>query len=571
MELQTPMSSFSIFVVIAMTRAPQITTLTYGLHFVKQLLSAFLIGFAIAAGVSLFILPMTSRGNFLNRIRRYPASVSNILDAQIAYIRCSESDGPWKITRRATRLRSRRATQMEDPDPEKRSDKPVLSESEKRANELHSAMDTLRSFHSQASAEIYYAKQEFVWGKMTAEDLEKLFLLLRGILLPLTGAAMLPQVFKRLNKKILTAPITPISTMMNPAPNEMDRTPTVGSQYEVLETPPFPEEHFVGPLCERLEAAAVLVNEGLQHGFLTLAIGKPKDFGNKKKKRRDEECPVGDHEPGRRGFIRHFEQQLAEYYSRRKNLPETWATLNAFTPIRTSEADSHTETREIRKEFFALLFIGHLHDVLLQAVLDFVRFAEQKVTDGTMERRRFIFPKRQNLKEWLFSGGPDEEKSKDEDVGIGSEEKTTDENDTPKNTRPRDPLKSRYADPEHLPPTNAWQKSGNVLRRISHLLTSDQSAFGFRVAVAAFCAAILAYLHPTHNFFYENRINWTVVVIVIGMSPTSGNSLFGLLGRVVATTLSTALTFAVWYIVVGKTAGVIVFLYIANCLHVSSP
>ncbi|KAJ6115361.1 hypothetical protein N7486_001139 [Penicillium sp. IBT 16267x] len=55
-----------------------------------------------------------------------------------------------------------------------------------------------------------------------------------------------------------------------------------------------------------------------------------------------------------------------------------------------------------------------------------------------------------------------------------------------------------------------------------------------------------------------------MIVIVIGMNPTSGQSMFGFFTRIVATAISLALSLIVWYIVDGKTAGVIVFLYLAN-------
>ena len=36
-------------------------------------------------------------------------------------------------------------------------------------------------------------------------------------------------------------------------------------------------------------------------------------------------------------------------------------------------------------------------------------------------------------------------------------------------------------DPEHLPATTAWQKFGNMIRIIPHVLGSAESAFGVRV------------------------------------------------------------------------------------------
>lgn len=55
-----------------------------------------------------------------------------------------------------------------------------------------------------------------------------------------------------------------------------------------------------------------------------------------------------------------------------------------------------------------------------------------------------------------------------------------------------------------------------------------------------------------------------MIVIVIGMNPTSGQSMFGFVARIVATAVSLVLSLVVWYIVDQKTPGVIVFLYLAN-------
>ena len=59
-----------------------------------------------------------------------------------------------------------------------------------------------------------------------------------------------------------------------------------------------------------------------------------------------------------------------------------------------------------------------------------------------------------------------------------------------------------------------------------------------------------------------------MIVIVIGMSPTSGQSMFGFIVRIVATVISVVLSLFVWYIVDGKTIGVIIFLYLANIFEV---
>jgi uncharacterized membrane protein YccC len=61
-----------------------------------------------------------------------------------------------------------------------------------------------------------------------------------------------------------------------------------------------------------------------------------------------------------------------------------------------------------------------------------------------------------------------------------------------------------------------------------------------------------------------------LIVVVIGMSPNSGASVFSFFARIVGTVIAFAASLIVWYVVVGHTAGVIVLLYFANVFGVST-
>lgn len=104
---------------------------------------------------------------------------------------------------------------------------------------------------------------------------------------------------------------------------------------------------------------------------------------------------------------------------------------------------------------------------------------------------------------------------------------------------------------------------------MSRIIRSEQSLFGFRVAAASFCVGILAFLHQTQEFFTHQTCIWAMTAIVIGMSPTTGQTLFGFIARIAATVVSLALSLIVWYIVDGKTARVIIFLYLVNVFEVT--
>ena len=88
-ELQDPMVSFSISG-ITLTYVGQSSTITEGLEFTKQLLLAFLLGFAIATGVSLFILPITSRRNVFKEVKKYVVIIQVVLKARADYLEASQ-------------------------------------------------------------------------------------------------------------------------------------------------------------------------------------------------------------------------------------------------------------------------------------------------------------------------------------------------------------------------------------------------------------------------------------------------------------------------------------------------
>jgi uncharacterized membrane protein YgaE (UPF0421/DUF939 family) len=71
---------------------------TTGLDFARPLLLAFIFGFSIAIGVSLFVLPLTSQHDVSIGVQQYAVTVQRVLEAQAAYLRDSQ-DRPQKKER----------------------------------------------------------------------------------------------------------------------------------------------------------------------------------------------------------------------------------------------------------------------------------------------------------------------------------------------------------------------------------------------------------------------------------------------------------------------------------------
>ena len=161
-----------------------------------------------------------------------------------------------------------------------------------------------------------------------------------------------------------------------------------------------------------------------------------------------------------------------------------------------------------------------------RAVLGLVHFADKKVEDGTMKKSRLILPGLKRIKKWVTGclkvedatseHAPDTAEAGGVNIYSGESFQAT-------------------KDPEHLPPTNAWQRSTDVLRHFSRLLGSPESAFGFRVACATLSIGIVAYLEATYVFFTEQRLVWAMIMVAIGMTTTAGSGVYGFFGRIVGT------------------------------------
>lgn len=545
MELQDPMVAFSIFASVTLTRAGMFTALSEGLEFVSRLLKGFMIGFAIATAVSLLILPITSRGNVFRDLTAYVVSVEGVLESQISFT--EESSATGLFSGKGLLRRARTFISMHDVQKERETD---LQSKQKR---LQASMMKLNGLHSKLHADLFYSKDEIAWGKLSAEDLSCIATLCRSVLLPLSGMSMLPEILETIVK------------------NEGAR----GDDVDDLDDPEGALKHteiqkVVETLNERLVDSSELVKQGLHHFLLALELVKPKHLEKQKKKQRggsdarDEEARGETLSPLQPDFSSRFEQELCKYYSRRKHLPEALASLEAFSTVKPSSSKTGHQRiaadPDVRQEFFLILYMGHLQDDLLNATLELVEFADSKIADGTMKHNRIILPKQKSIRSWFSLNSNKKDSDTEPDRRHAS-------NVDPTHVH-RDYPTAGFPDPEHLPPANIWEKGSTILRTISHVIKSDQSSFGFRVAAASLSVGILGFLHQTQDFFVRQRCIWAMIVIVIGMNPTSGQTMFGFVARIFATTIAMALSLVVWYIVDGKTAGVIVFLYVANVFGV---
>jgi hypothetical protein len=482
-------------------------------------------------------------------MRDYAAQVQNVLQSQISFLKGSSASTVWVgqglLSRTRTALRTEGNTNA---------NRTGLSPDLREIQEaLNVSMNKLNALHSKLHSDLFYSKDEIAWGKLAAKDLTKITAMFRDMLLSLSGMSMLPDILEMV-----------VEEEMSSEAKERFDDDTPSRRAEVQKS--------VMMLHKHLSDTLNLSTTGMQYFLLTFELITPKHLDKKRTNEtgdriaRDEES-IGEYpNPLRTNFVTEYERVLQCLYDQQSTIPEELSSVRAFSdngnPNGNFDAEFLTSHPDVRQDFFLLLYMGHMQRILLNSILELVIFADSKVKDGTMKSNRLIFPKQESFRSWF---------------SLKTEQKESESGTTEQTNRSHDNASSKDAvyeipvplpDPEHLPPVNTWEKASNVLRYIPQIIRSELSVFGFRVAAASFCVAVLAFLRQTQQFFFHGRCIWAMIVIVIGMTPTSGQTMFGFMARIIATTVSMILSLIVWYIVDEKTPGIIVFLYFANIFEV---
>jgi hypothetical protein len=542
-ELQSPVIAFSIFTNFNITRFGNFATFRSGIEYTLGLLKSMLIGFAVPTIVSLFVLTMTSRTFFLKNARDYALQVQEVLQQQAAFVRDTiEKPAVWFAHGLPRRFQT-------DQNPETEDGKNFPSELHKSRESVRISMTNLAALFSKLQTDVLYSKQEFAIGKLRTEDIIRIEELLGSLLLPIAGISMLPGIL------------------------EMHIRNERYYQRKVLEDDPEEEvlrkqselQKAITTLQEHLSETAVLAATGIQYFLLVTRLMSIRHFISHREHGvvatilKDEESRDFDLNPLEPYFVNRFERMMHETFRRRRHFPGKLASL-AFDEVKDeSNNRAYKETRRdiitsgtrLRLEFFLILYMGHMQDILLHTTHELVKFADSKVADGTLKSYRAILPKHDALTKWFSLAQPEHSKPS------GS---------TPKHGQEAEDV--HYQDSEHMPPENLWERSSHVFRLLRRAIISEHSLFGLRVAAASFSVGILAFLHSTNAFFYRQRLDWVMTLIVIGMNPTTGETFFSLASRIISSAISVALSLVIWYVVDQNTTGIIVLLYFANMIEV---
>jgi hypothetical protein len=559
--LQIPVIIYTIFISVGMTTAVRFPTRALAQKFVRRLLITFLTGFGLGAGVAWFVIPVSCRTVVFKEMEGYVGLLQGALKAQRAYMKSLNGKNILVL-----------ATQQNGAESgghghKRKKDAPNGLKSTPEAIKLRETMKALGELHGKLHGDLPFATRELAYGNFNGRDLDDMYHHLRAIMLPLLGMSTVADIFERLYE----------ARGWGPSGKNTDASGNVTNSEGVI----VPDEEaqraterwdlMLGTMRKPFEHLSETMIEALEHCALTLQLKKApkKKKGESKGSEQDVEASGGAVKPGTKEFKPHFETRTRDVYQQMIDALKGW-TITERAAIEEAErlasqgqlwddAQIKKWGRREQQQLSLVLYMEHLFYSVAAAILDLVKYADGKVEDGTLKRKRFIYPDNRKLKKWIHSIF----KTEDGTVDLNNPDSSETGSHSIYEGNP-----IRKHDPEHLPPKNAWQKFGNSLRSIPHFLGSTESAFGLRVAAATMSVGIIAFLQSSSNWFFKQRVVWAMVIISIGMTPTSGSATFGFIGRVVGTVLAMVNSYINWYIVDGHRAGVIVFLYVFIFLEV---
>ncbi|KAJ3455710.1 hypothetical protein MRS44_017192 [Fusarium solani] len=486
LDAPTLILMFNVLINASMTLGPTIATTAAAEAFVKEQLLAMLLGVGLAAGVSLFVFPISSRMVVMGEFKVLIGLLKKVVGLQKEYLAALAKEDVFSIETRSAEERAVSRNKKLD----KKAKFEAMTKGAKAAKTLKETAREIRVLAGKTHGNVAYAKRDLAWGKLDAKDLGDTFTLIRNVTIP-------------------------------------------------------------------MRVLAEVIDQGLEHTGIGLEIlPKPKACKKSRSSGSDDVEAHGDEaNPGDEGFASVLDKKVRQFYSQNGEILKACARERTLVGGEAKLANPQhlmpgDGVPRNQTQLYVTLYMQQLMHAAGEAVQDFVAFADEKIEDGTMKHERLIFPSERMVWKWLTSIFKQQESGKQSPDILETNKVNYGDGYNQKK------------DLEHLPASSTWQHLGNGLRKISAVLGSKESAFGFRVACAAMTVGIVAFLEQTQHFFQEQRLDWAMITIALGMTITSGQSIFGFFCRVGGTCLGMIFSLIIWYIVDQKTPGVIVFLWV---------
>lgn len=530
---------FTIFIVVSHTYTPTFPTMEAGMNFVNRLLKVFLTGYGLATGVAFFIVPFSSRMIAQKQMDGVINLMKTSLSIHTAYLHGITTSQ----TGDAGRLDEGGKPLPLEQNPELRIS---VKAAEEAAQNLKLTIQKATQLFGQLKLEIGFAKKEIGWGKLQPDDFPKIWERLQHILLPVAGLSTFIDILQSVKRhkaegEDLITDLDAIEAIRNLESEEWH-------EVVVMSRIPF----------HRLKEALI---GGLTHVQYVLELTpRPKS-----PKRDIEKSADAAPDPGDPAYVQYLKELVTSFQVHRRETLQKWCEKkgidvpakfweDAASQYKFDDASSvHDNVRQKQnhQQLYLILYLEYLLFSVAQAVVNFVNFADSKLQDGTLGKNRFIFPGWRRIQKLLQNSC----KQMDASEGI---------QDGPSSNiyiYLGDALQKRK-DPEHLPPTNWYEKASNHLRAIPKFLGSDASHYGFRAATASISIAIIGYVRQTHTFYLAQRGIWAVIMVAISMGAHTGAGVQGFALRILGTAIATVVTITIWYMSDQKTAAIIPLLYL---------
>ncbi|KAI7312325.1 hypothetical protein KC315_g12015 [Hortaea werneckii] len=538
-QFQFPAIIYSIFVIVSSTYGVMFPTMTYALSFMQRLLEAFLTGFAIATATHFVIFPTSSRKVVLKEMTGYMMCLGGMLKAQTAYMASLENLDPVQ----AREERERQAAAKGGKKEKKNQTSGGVPLATPALTKLKETLGKTMELHTKLHGDITPAKREFAIGKLESHDLSELWRLMKGVFVPVIGLSSSIDLLNRVASE-------------NDWAHEGATEDEKRKRHEQVGNVQFLMKQLHQPFFQMTGE----IDAAIKHVLITLELTKPE------KKRGDEESSGDILIPGSNGFSEGYKRKVDAFYKSKEKtledwckehdieLPEGFFEGNSTVPESLVVKDDSIRDRYQRQLFFTL-YLEYLLYRASRAMLDLTLFVDKRKQEGALKRSKLVFPGSRTLYKWLKATVGKEDLSKDShimtDLDAGGSEAVY-----------LGDSFGKKKDPEHLPPRNAIERGGEILRAIPNFFRSDASSFGLRTVAATMTIAIVCYLEESQQFFLRQRLLWAMIMVAISMTRTAGQSIWNFVLRIVGTAVAMVGAYIIWYIVVGHTAGVLVFLWL---------
>lgn len=498
-SLQFPAINYGIFINIMFTYTPLAPSWSQGVSFIGRLTESFLLGYALAAMVSLLIFPRSVR--------------AMVFKGQLALLTALKASmfAPVAIVDLVGNTEMFASMESNDADvlPERNEDSQKKDQSNELIMEEKAAI--LSTVLGRIRVNMLPAKREWAWGKLDGIEMDNIYGHLRAILIPTVSLSTISGKLNATTDLHQEKSDTEIKTYV-----ERERKVWLEALDNLRKT--FGD--FSVPLSSGLEHVGILLKLDLHHSPL------PKTRALLDVVPTEIVVPS----PGSLDFAKYLEGHVSEFLHSRtsrlqKCIEEYSVTVQRpITSLQNGlQRRQATEFDLCRQRLFVILYLDHLMHCTGLAILNFVNYADYLSKSATFSQARVILPNSKTSVQRSQKFHTVTDSALNENLENGSQTMPINHTIQPHNY-----------DIEHLEATNKWQKFGNSIRTIPRFLRSPESLFGFRVACATLSVGIVAFLHQSQIFFREQRLVWAMITVAIGMGWTTGQSAYTLLARIVS-------------------------------------